>query len=166
MYAIFTALACARATGGTCHRALASHHILHRNVQTIRLHAQWPSAARTHRCGDVDDGCLGIRVVLGGWMLAPRRVSRHLAFIPLIDQSGVVQLKLDDSRSDLCDVPVESVVEVHGTVARRAPGAENPNMRTGQVEVTVDSWRVLNAAGKLPFYPTQCVDEHTLVRLF
>ncbi|WFD35130.1 aspartate--tRNA ligase [Malassezia cuniculi] len=79
-----------------------------------------------------------------------------------MDASGTVQLKLDEKLHDLCDVPVESVIEVHGTVARRAPGAENPNMPTGQVEVLVHSWKLLNKADSLPFYPTQCIDEQNL----
>ena len=37
------------------------------------------------------------------------------------------------------NIPVESVLSVHGKVNMRAPGSENPNMRTGDIEVHVRS---------------------------
>ncbi|WFD31934.1 aspartate--tRNA ligase [Malassezia sp. CBS 17886] len=92
------------------------------------------------------------------------KVSRQLAFVPLQDATGTVQLKLvaDDSAGaarlqDVCSVPVESVLSVRGTVRARAPGAANPDMATGDVEVVVHDWQLLNAADpSLPFLATQC----------
>ena len=157
-----TALLRAKAARGARPSVISACRIHTIDKESGRKHARWQSMPRTHRCGELRAGSAGQRVVLGGWMLAPRRVSRHLVFIPLMDPSGIVQLKLDDTLGDLGELPVESVVEIHGTVARRVAGAENPNMSTGDVEVNVDSWRLLNAADPLPFYPTQCVDEQSL----
>ncbi|WFC97068.1 aspartate--tRNA ligase [Malassezia brasiliensis] len=124
--------------------------------------AQWANAPRTHRCGELHAAHVGERVVLGGWMRTPRKISKQLAFVPLQDASGVVQLKLGDAQDEraleaLCDLPVESVVSVHGTVQPRAAGAQNADMPTGAIEVVVDAWQLLNAAdASLPFYATQC----------
>lgn len=57
------------------------------------------------------------------------------------------------------NIPVESVLSVHGKVNMRAPGSENPNMRTGDIEVHVRSVELLNEADALPFYATQCRDD-------
>ena len=98
-------------------------------------------------------------------MLAPRKISRKLAFIPLQDVSGTVQLVVTDPElvDAMSSVPVESVVCVHGSVQGRSHGAVNEAMRTGAIEVRVDAWELLNAAApKLPFYPTQCHDAASL----
>lgn len=92
--------------------------------------AQWATATRTHRCGELHAAHVGERVVLGGWMRTPRKISKQLAFVPLQDASGVVQLKLGGAQDEraleaLCDLPVESVVSIHGTVQPRAAGAQN-----------------------------------------
>ena len=87
-------------------------------------------------------------------MLAPRKISRKLAFIPLQDVSGTVQLVVTDPElvDAMSNVPVESVVCVHGSVQGRSQGAVNEAMRTGAIEVRVDAWELLNAAAsKLPF---------------
>lgn len=133
--------------------------------------AQWATAPRTHRCGELHAAHVGERVVLGGWMRTPRKISKQLAFVPLQDASGVVQLKLgaqhdEQALAALCDLPVESVVSIHGTVQPRAAGAQNAvrrvptltqDMPTGAIEVVVDDWQLLNAAdAALPFYATQC----------
>ncbi|KAI3623547.1 MSD1 [Malassezia furfur] len=95
-------------------------------------------------------------------MRTPRKISKQLAFVPLQDASGVVQLKLgaqhdEQALAALCDLPVESVVSIHGTVQPRAAGAQNADMPTGAIEVVVDDWQLLNAAdAALPFYATQC----------
>ncbi|KAL4399397.1 aspartate--tRNA ligase Msd1 [Malassezia pachydermatis] len=63
----------------------------------------------------------------------------------------------------LCAVPVESVIHVDGHVRERASGATNAAMKTGQVEVNVEAWSLLNAANAtLPFYASQCHDSSTL----
>lgn len=118
----------------------------------VRRVATWASHARTHACGALRAHDVGARVTLAGWMLPPRRISRHLAFVPLQDVSGQVQLVATEPGvvERLVSVPVESVVSVRGTVhTRKAP---NPGMPTGAVEVSVHDLEVLNEAAPLPFY--------------
>ncbi|WFD28212.1 aspartate--tRNA ligase [Malassezia nana] len=98
-------------------------------------------------------------------MRTPRTISKNLSFVPLQDASGTVQLVISDPAivAALESLPVESVLSVQGRVQLRARGAANPAMRTGDVEVNVQSWELLNAADEaLPFYATQCHDAQAL----
>jgi aspartyl-tRNA synthetase len=59
----------------------------------------------------------------------------------------------------------EWVIQVEGTVSRRPPGSENPNMPTGGVEVMASSLEVLNSSLTPPFYITDDVDADESLRL-
>ncbi|WFD24467.1 aspartate--tRNA ligase [Malassezia equina] len=81
------------------------------------------------------------------------------------DATGTVQLVVNDPAlvAGLEALPVESVIAVQGVIQLRARGAANPAMRTGDIEVHVQSWELLNAADEsLPFYATQCHDAQAL----
>lgn len=114
-----------------------------------------------------------------------RPASKHLTFFTLKDGSGQTQLLFRSNPSSLEsgprleDVPVESVVLVEGKVISR-PGSSKRAVRnsvcaiaginniisqdtsTGEVEVHVDKYTVLNPATKLPF---RSDDRFELVRL-
>lgn len=51
----------------------------------------------------------------------------------------------------LCDIEMESVIKVDGTVQQRPPGQDNKNMATGQIEVLADSIEIYNISKTLPF---------------
>ncbi|WFD20790.1 aspartate--tRNA ligase [Malassezia caprae] len=127
--------------------------------------ARWATAPRTHHCGELGASCQDQRVSLAGWVRTPRTISKNLSFVPLQDASGTVQLVVSDPAlvAALEALPVESVIAVQGQVQLRARGAANPAMRTGDIEVHVHSWELLNAADDtLPFYATQCHDAQAL----
>jgi len=127
--------------------------------------ARWATAPRTHHCGELSASCQDQRVSLAGWVRTPRTISKNLSFVPLQDMSGTVQLVVSDPAlvAALEALPVESVIAVQGLVQLRARGAANLAMRTGDIEVHVHSWELLNAADDtLPFYPTQCHDAQAL----
>ncbi|MBC7527930.1 MAG: aspartate--tRNA ligase, partial [Chthonomonadaceae bacterium] len=68
-----------------------------------------------------------------------------LVFIDLRDRTGIVQVVIDrkDASSELVtlanSVRSEFVLSVKGKVRRRTPGAENPNLKTGEIEIAVTS---------------------------
>lgn len=98
-------------------------------------------------------------------MRTPRRISKHLAFVPLQDASGVVQLTVQDETlvEVVTSLPTESVLCVHGEVHMRAENVRNATMATGDIEVLVTHVDVLNAADTtLPFYASQCRDDAPL----
>ncbi|VFV47884.1 aspartyl-trna mitochondrial [Lynx pardinus] len=65
----------------------------------------------------------------------------------------------------LCEAPMESVVQVSGTVISRPPGQENPKMPTGEIEIKVKSAQLLNTCKKLPFEIKDFVKKTEALRL-
>ncbi|TFK43163.1 hypothetical protein BDQ12DRAFT_674504 [Crucibulum laeve] len=81
-----------------------------------------------------------------------------MSFFPLKDSFGTTQLILNhaDISPDLAilsNVPVESNVLIEGTVLLRPSSAKRPGA-TGEIDVLVDKFTVLNPADTLPFVPS------------
>ena len=116
------------------------------------------TALRTATCGDLNATNVGQRVVLTGWV-AHRRDYGKLIFIDLRDRYGLTQVVFDPERTAesaaahavASEVRLEYVLRVEGTVTRRLPGKENPNLATGDIEVEAQRVEVLNAARTTPF---------------
>ncbi|KAG9081449.1 hypothetical protein FS749_007649 [Ceratobasidium sp. UAMH 11750] len=113
---------------------------------------------RTHSCGSLTIEDAGKHVVLAGWIQPVRAVSKHMLFFTLKDGEGQTQLLLRSPKSDspessyeLEDVPVESVVLAEGKVVARPGSAKRADASTGDIEVHVNKYTVLNTATKLPF---------------
>ncbi|MEN3341341.1 MAG: aspartyl-tRNA synthetase, partial [Actinomycetota bacterium] len=110
---------------------------------------------RDTTCGTPRAEDAGRRVTLAGWA-ARRRDHGGLVFVDLRDHSGVIQLVLNPERAPEAaaaahEVRNEFVLQAEGEIVRRAPDAVNPNLPTGEVEVQVDSLRVVSTAEPLPF---------------
>lgn len=108
---------------------------------------------RTHTCGELRSSHIGEKVTLCGWV----QYRRHDLFIILRDFGGLTQILIPQKESmhhlkeTLCDIPVESVIKVIGTVQQRPPGQVNKNMSTGQIEVLAESIDIFNISKTLPF---------------
>ncbi len=107
---------------------------------------------RTHTCGGLGLGQDGEAVRLSGWC---HRIRDHggLLFIDLRDHYGVTQCVVDPDSPAFRQAEKlrsEFVVRVDGTVRKRPPGTENPDMPTGLIEVYVREIEVLGPAGDLP----------------
>ncbi len=102
---------------------------------------------RTHLCGELRPEHVGARVALCGWVGRRREHGEHLSFVDLRDFSGAVQCVVDGS----VDVRSEWVVRVQGTVAQRPEGTVNPELSTGEVELTECEVEVLSQAEPPPF---------------
>ncbi|KAI6004094.1 tRNA synthetases class II-domain-containing protein [Pisolithus albus] len=126
-----------------------------------------PFLPRTHTCGELTTDHVGARVVLAGWLLPERKVSKAMSFFPIKDSHGTTQLvvrrKRDSCAGDLAalsDIPIESTVLIEGEVRVR-PQTSRRGDGTGDVEVEVSDFVLLNPADRnLPFVPS---DEHCLV---
>jgi aspartyl-tRNA synthetase len=111
---------------------------------------------------------IGDRVIVKGWVHS-RRDHGGLIFIDLRDHKGILQLTINaDSTSfkvaeGLRD---EYVIEAQGVVADRELELKNPNIPTGDIEIIVDSIRILNKAEPLPFQveTTQNVSEEVRLK--
>ncbi|MFO7576926.1 MAG: aspartate--tRNA ligase [Pelovirga sp.] len=118
---------------------------------------------RSHRCGELTAAMIGREVCLMGWVQR-RRDHGGLIFIDLRDRDGIVQLALDPDRDAVShgkaeQVRNEYVVAARGTVSARPEGTVNPRMKTGDVEIEVSEFLILNRSETPPFM----IDEFTEV---
>ena len=110
---------------------------------------------RTHYCGELNARDEGTEVVLFGWVQR-RRDLGGLIFVDLRDREGIVQIVFDPDadealHSEARKIRGEYVLAVLGKVRRRPAGMENTQMPTGEVEVIVSAFEILNEAKTLPF---------------
>ena len=121
---------------------------------------------RTIECGVLGVEHVGKEVTLNGWAHRQRDFG-DLVFIDLRDRTGIVQVVVDaKSVPQLValanSVRSEFVLSVVGVVRPRRPGTENPNLKTGAIEVEVQDIEVLNASKPLPF---QIADEANMTQV-
>ena len=110
---------------------------------------------RTHICGELNIDDVGKQVTLAGWVNR-RRDHGGLIFLDIRDRYGITQVVCDPKRSPeahrvASEARSEDVIQVSGTVARRLPGTENPNLATGAIEVVAESIVILNPSRPSPF---------------
>ncbi|XP_071456399.1 aspartate--tRNA ligase, mitochondrial isoform X3 [Marmota flaviventris] len=123
--------------------------------------------ARTNTCGELRSSHLGQEVTLCGWI----QYRRQNIFLVLRDCHGLVQVVIpqDETAASvkkiLCEAPLESVVQVSGTVISRPPGQENAKMPTGEIEIKVKTAELLNSCKKLPFEIKDFVKKTEALRL-
>ncbi|MBL7798220.1 MAG: aspartate--tRNA ligase [Saprospiraceae bacterium] len=108
---------------------------------------------RTHTCNDLRLADAGKTVTLAGWVAIGRDLG-GLTFVDLRDRYGITQLVFDmDDNAELCErarrLGREFVIQATGLVRERA--SKNPNRATGDVEIRVTAFEVLNAAKTPPF---------------
>jgi aspartyl-tRNA synthetase len=113
------------------------------------------SAWRDMRCGEPRAADDGRTVTLAGWA-ARRRDHGGLVFVDLRDETGVTQLVVNpenapDAVATAHEVRNEYVLQGTGRIVRRLPETVNPRMPTGEVELQVDTLRVLSTCPPLPF---------------
>lgn len=104
--------------------------------------------SRTHHNGDLRLENVNEHVELVGWV-AKKRNFGQLVFIDLRDRSGICQLVFDESMSEaLKDVRNEYVLSVSGIVLQRKDA--NPDLKTGEIEVKVEKFEIINKAKTTP----------------
>ena len=111
----------------------------------------------------------GNDVVLAGWADA-RRDHGKLIFLDLRDKYGKVQLvitpKQEGAYKIAQDIRDEWVLQIRGTVQKRPGNMINPDVETGEYEISVQDIEVLNQADTMPFpINTQGYDVSEEVRL-
>lgn len=118
---------------------------------------------RTFYCGEVTEDQIGQTVVLKGWV-QKRRDLGGLIFIDLRDRTGIVQVVFHPDQSKEALETAESirneyVLDIKGTVVAREEATINPNLKTGKIEIQVDTVTVLNEAKTPPFVISDQADE-------
>ena len=110
---------------------------------------------RTHYCTEVDVDNIGQNVKLCGWVNS-RRDHGGVVFIDLRDKGGIIQIVCDPADNKdawaIADmVRDEYVLVVEGKVRARGEGLENPNLKTGKIEVVADKITIENRSAAMPF---------------
>ena len=112
------------------------------------------NAYRTHTAGELRAEDVGDRVRLAGWVNR-RRDHGGLIFIDLRDRWGVTQITFHPERAEVFaqaeELRPEWSISIEGEVAKRPEGNENPELPTGEIEVSATSLTVLNGAATPPF---------------
>lgn len=106
---------------------------------------------RTHTCGELRLEHSGQEVTLAGWVQTIRKFG-SIAFVDLRDRYGVTQLVLGEQLNSMLDTqPLgrEYVIRASGRVRERS--SKNPQLPTGDIEIELSGYQVLNAARTPPF---------------
>jgi len=108
---------------------------------------------KTHDCGDLRLSNAGRTVSVAGWVHR-RRDHGGLIFIDVRDRSGIVQVTVDPGNERAYraaeKVRVEFVVRIVGEVRPRPAGLANPNLATGELEISAHEFIILNPSKPLP----------------
>ncbi len=109
---------------------------------------------RSHYCGHVDENLLDQTVQLCGWVNR-RRDHGGVIFIDLRDREGRVQVVFDpdteEAFANADKVRNEFVLQIEGRVRLRPEGTDNPDIRTGKIEILGKKLEILNHADTPPF---------------
>jgi aspartyl-tRNA synthetase len=109
-------------------------------------------AYRTHNCGELRASHVGERVKLSGW-IHRKRDHGGVLFVDLRDHYGLTQIVAKANSEPLAALEhlrAESVVTIVGEVVWRGAEATNPNLPTGEIELSAEKVTVQSAAEELP----------------
>ena len=110
---------------------------------------------RTHYCAEISEAHIAQVVTVAGWV-SSRRDHGGVIFIDLRDKDEVVQLVCDpgdnaEAHKIAEEVRDQFVLIATGSVRARGEGLENPNLKTGKVEIVVDKLVIENRSLPMPF---------------
>ncbi len=106
---------------------------------------------RTHNCGELRLTDIGQEITLAGWVQTVRKFG-SITFVDLRDRYGMTQLLFDEAlnaRLDAQPLGREFVLQASGLVRERSN--KNANMGTGDIEILVSDFTILNKAITPPF---------------
>ncbi|HQQ02673.1 MAG TPA: aspartate--tRNA ligase [Bacteroidales bacterium] len=108
---------------------------------------------RTHTCGELNSNNIGEEVILSGWVQRTRDFG-GMTFLDLRDRYGITQLVFNmEWDAHLCEAARrlgrEYVIRAKGKVTKRE--SINPKLPTGEIEIIVDAFEILNESKIPPF---------------
>ncbi|MEO6229168.1 MAG: aspartate--tRNA ligase [Ferruginibacter sp.] len=106
---------------------------------------------RSHTCGQLRIADINNTVTLSGWVQTVRKFG-SITFVDLRDRYGITQLLFSESLNAKLDAnPLgrEFVLQVKGVVNERSN--KNKNIPTGEIEITVTDFTILNKSAVPPF---------------
>jgi aspartyl-tRNA synthetase len=106
---------------------------------------------RTHHCGQLNIQFVGQEVTLAGWVQTIRKFGA-INFVDLRDRYGITQLLLGEAlqaQLDASPLGREFVIQAKGKVIERS--SKNAHIPTGEIEIEVTEFSILNASIVPPF---------------
>src|SRR6059058_3545447 len=106
---------------------------------------------RTHTCGELTIADINKEVSLAGWVQTVRKFG-SITFVDLRDRYGITQLLFNESLNQQLDqqpLGREFVLQATGNVHERSN--KNGNLPTGEIELLVSEFRILNKSAVPPF---------------
>lgn len=106
---------------------------------------------RTHTCGELRIGDVSKEVTLAGWVQTVRKFG-SITFVDLRDRYGITQLLFGEQLTkQLEENPLgrEFVLQATGMVSERSN--KNPHIPTGNIEINISSFKILNKSAVPPF---------------
>lgn len=106
---------------------------------------------RSHTCGELRIADVKKEVTLSGWVQTVRKFG-SITFVDIRDRYGITQLLFSEAlNADLDANPLgrEFVLQVKGTVNERSN--KNANIPTGEIEIVVSEFTILNKSVVPPF---------------
>lgn len=123
---------------------------------------------RSHYCGDVNESLVEQTVTVAGWMHR-RRDHGGVIFIDLRDREGLVQVVCNPEDADSFAVAEkvrsEYVLQIEGVVNPRPAGSENPELKSGKIEIIAKRVTILNSSETPPFPLTEQAEVNEDIRL-
>ena len=108
---------------------------------------------RSHNCGELSLKNTDNDVYLSGW-INKKRDHGGLLFIDLRDHFGITQCVFDSNIKGFKEIEslkLESVIKISGNVVKRSQDTINKNLPTGEIEVSVKQFLILNKSDQIPF---------------
>jgi aspartyl-tRNA synthetase len=107
---------------------------------------------RSHNCGVLSEKDINQSIHISGW-LHRKRDHGNLLFVDLRDHFGITQCVIENNNKNfsvLEKLKPESVLTVSGKVIKREKGTENTDLKTGMIEINIESIEILSTAKELP----------------
>ena len=110
------------------------------------------SKYRTHTCGELTKDHNNKEISLSGW-INKKRDHGNLLFLDIRDNYGITQCVIQKNNSDFNELeklPLETVVQINGKVLERSKDTVNKEIKSGAIEVSISSFKILGSTKELP----------------
>ena len=110
------------------------------------------SKYRTHTCGDITLNHKDKEISMSGW-INKKRDHGNLLFLDIRDNYGITQCVIQKNNSDFNELeklPLETVVQINGKVLERSKDTVNKEIKSGEIEVSISSFKILGSTKELP----------------
>ncbi len=107
---------------------------------------------RTHTCGELNKSHKGQTVSLSGWV-HKKRDHGNLLFLDLRDNYGISQCVIEKGHKNfdkLEKISLETVIKVDGEVLERSDDTINQELKTGEIEISINDFMILGNTKELP----------------